>query len=55
MLLLGMGAFEHPGGPEAGARSVKQAIEAVTAGKSLEVAARTAPDLAGALAHFGAP
>lgn len=52
MLLLGMGAYEHPGGPEAGARSVKQAIDAVTAGSSLEAAARRAPDLAAALAHF---
>jgi ribulose 1,5-bisphosphate carboxylase large subunit-like protein len=52
MLLLGMGAYEHPGGPEAGARSVAQAIEAVTAGQPLETAARSAPDLAAALAHF---
>jgi ribulose-bisphosphate carboxylase large chain len=53
MLLLGMGAYEHPGGPQAGARSVKQAIEAVTAGRSLDDAARSAPDLAAALEHFG--
>lgn len=53
MLLLGMGAYEHPGGPEAGARSVKQAIDAVTAGQSLEEAAASAPELAAALAHFG--
>jgi ribulose-bisphosphate carboxylase large chain len=53
MLLLGMGAYEHPGGPEAGARSVKQAIDAVTAGQSLDDAAASAPDLAAALAHFG--
>jgi ribulose-bisphosphate carboxylase large chain len=53
MLLLGMGAYEHPGGPEAGARSVHQAIEAVTAGQPLEVAADSAPELAAALAHFG--
>jgi ribulose 1,5-bisphosphate carboxylase large subunit-like protein len=53
MLLLGMGAYEHPGGPVAGARSVKQAIDAVTAGESLEAAAASAPDLAAALAHFG--
>jgi ribulose-bisphosphate carboxylase large chain len=53
MLLLGMGAYEHPGGPEAGARSVKEAIDAVTAGRSLEDAARSAPDLAAALRHFG--
>jgi ribulose-bisphosphate carboxylase large chain len=54
MLLLGMGAYEHPGGPEAGARSVKQAIDAVTAGQSLADAASSAADLAAALAHFGA-
>jgi ribulose 1,5-bisphosphate carboxylase large subunit-like protein len=54
MLLLGMGAYEHPGGPEAGARSVKQAIDAVITGQPLEAAARSAPDLAAALAHFGA-
>jgi ribulose-bisphosphate carboxylase large chain len=54
MLLLGMGAYEHPGGPEAGARSVAEAIDAVLAGESLEAAARSAPDLAAALAHFGA-
>ena len=53
MLLLGMGAYEHPGGPEAGARSVRQAIEAVIAGESLETAARSAPELAAALTHFG--
>ena len=53
MLLLGMGAYEHPGGPEAGARSVKQAIDAVTVGDSLDTAARSAPDLAAALDHFG--
>jgi ribulose-bisphosphate carboxylase large chain len=53
MLLLGMGAYEHPGGPEAGARSVKQAIDAVAAGQSLGDAASSAPDLAAALAHFG--
>ena len=53
MLLLGMGAYEHPGGPEAGARSVAEAIAAVLAGDSLETAARSAPALAAALAHFG--
>jgi ribulose-bisphosphate carboxylase large chain len=48
-----MGAYEHPGGPEAGARSVAEAIAAVLAGDSLEAAARSAPALAAALAHFG--
>jgi len=53
MLLLGMGAYEHPGGPETGARSVKQAIDAVISGQSLDDAARSASDLAAALEHFG--
>jgi ribulose-bisphosphate carboxylase large chain len=53
MLLLGMGAYEHPGGPEAGARSVKQSIDAVLAGRSLEEAAPSSLELAAALAHFG--
>lgn len=53
MLLLGMGAYEHPGGPEAGARSVQQAIQAVTSGQALEDAAAAAPELDVALAHFG--
>jgi ribulose-bisphosphate carboxylase large chain len=55
MLLLGMGAYEHPGGPEAGARSVAQAIAAAVAGRSLHSAAGAAPELAAALAHFGGP
>jgi ribulose-bisphosphate carboxylase large chain len=55
MLLAGAGAYEHPGGPEAGARSIRQAIEAVVAGMPLEEAAATAPDLAAALARFRPP
>jgi ribulose-bisphosphate carboxylase large chain len=50
MLLVGAGAFEHPGGPEAGARSLRQAIDATVAGAPL---AGWAPDLDRALAHFG--
>lgn len=52
MLLVGAGAYEHPGGPEAGARSVAQAIDAVVGGSTLETAASAAPELAAALAHF---
>ena len=50
MLLVGAGAFEHPGGPEAGARSMRQAIDATVAGEQL---AGWAPELDRALAHFG--
>jgi ribulose 1,5-bisphosphate carboxylase large subunit-like protein len=52
MLLIGAGAFEHPGGVEAGARSVRQAVDAVVGGVALKEAARDAPELAAALAHF---
>jgi ribulose-bisphosphate carboxylase large chain len=54
MLLVGAGAHEHPGGPEAGARSLRQAIDAVLAGTPVDDAARAAPELAAALAHFAA-
>jgi ribulose-bisphosphate carboxylase large chain len=53
MLLVGAGAYEHPGGVEAGARSVRQAIDAVVAGIALKEAAESAPELAAALTHFG--
>jgi len=53
MLLVGAGAFEHPGGVEAGARSVAQAIDAVVGGLALKEAAASAPELAAALEHFG--
>jgi ribulose-bisphosphate carboxylase large chain len=52
MLLVGAGAYEHPGGVEAGARSVRQAIDAVVDGIALKEAAETAPELAAALTHF---
>ncbi len=52
MLLIGAGAFEHPGGVEAGARSVRQAVDAVVGGVALKAAAQDAPELAAALAHF---
>jgi ribulose-bisphosphate carboxylase large chain len=53
MLLVGAGAYEHPGGVEAGARSVSQAIDAVVRGVALKEAAGSAPELASALTHFG--
>jgi ribulose-bisphosphate carboxylase large chain len=53
MLLVGAGAYEHPGGVEAGARSVAQAIDAVGLGVALKEAAASAPELAAALEHFG--
>jgi ribulose-bisphosphate carboxylase large chain len=55
MLLVGAGAYEHPGGPEAGARSVRQAIDAAVRGVALKEAAQDAPELAAALSHFGRP
>ena len=53
MLLVGAGAYEHPGGVEAGARSVRQAIDAVAGGVALKEAAQSSPELAVALSHFG--
>ncbi|MGH9041906.1 MAG: RuBisCO large subunit C-terminal-like domain-containing protein, partial [Acidimicrobiia bacterium] len=53
MLLVGAGAYEHPGGVEAGARSVRQAIDAVVGGVPLKEAADEAPELSAALSHFG--
>ena len=52
MLLAGSGASEHPDGVEAGARSVRQAIDAVAAGTAVDDAVGDAPELAAALAHF---
>jgi ribulose-bisphosphate carboxylase large chain len=49
MVLIGAGAFEHPGGSEAGARSLRQAVDAVVAGTPVDVAAKAAPELAVAL------
>jgi ribulose-bisphosphate carboxylase large chain len=49
MVLVGAGAFEHPGGSEAGARSLRQAVDAVVAGTPVDVAAKAAPELAVAL------
>lgn len=53
LVLAGGGVLGHPGGAGAGARSMRQAWEAVTAGVSLEEAAKEHDELAAALAHFG--
>ena len=51
----GRGVFGHPMGPEAGAASIRQAWDAIAAGRSVVEAAADHPELASALAHFGAP
>jgi ribulose-bisphosphate carboxylase large chain len=52
--LCGGGIIGHPGGVAAGVASVRQAWEAALAGRSLAEHARTHPELAQALAAFGA-
>ncbi|MGO4852278.1 RuBisCO large subunit C-terminal-like domain-containing protein [Phaeovulum sp. W22_SRMD_FR3] len=54
MFLCGGGIMAHPGGPAAGLQSLRQAHEAVISGETLETAARAQPELAAALATFGA-
>lgn len=53
LFMSGGGILAHPGGPEAGVSSIRQAWAAARAGRSLEDAARDAPELAAALAFFG--
>ena len=53
--LAGAGVFAHPDGAAAGARSLRQAWDAVLAGVSLEEYARNHRELARALEHFGEP
>lgn len=53
LVLAGGGVLGHPGGADAGARSMRQAWEAVTAGIPLETAAKEHQELAAALQHFG--
>lgn len=48
----GRGVFAHPAGPEAGARSLRQAWDAIAAGIPVEEHARAHPELAAALAAF---
>ncbi|WP_066815776.1 RuBisCO large subunit C-terminal-like domain-containing protein [Frigidibacter mobilis] len=54
MFLSGGGIMAHPGGPAAGLASVRQAHEAVVADMPLADHARTHPELAQAIATFGA-
>lgn len=53
LFMSGGGILAHPGGPEAGVSSIRQAWAAARAGRSLEDSARDAPELAAALAFFG--
>jgi ribulose-bisphosphate carboxylase large chain len=53
LFMSGGGILAHPGGPAAGVRSVRQAWEAVQEGTPLDVFARHAPELQGALDFFG--
>ncbi len=50
----GRGVFGHPHGPEGGARSLREAWEAIDAGVSLEKYAQQHPSLKAALSYFGA-
>ncbi|RAI43015.1 RuBisCO large subunit C-terminal-like domain-containing protein [Rhodoplanes roseus] len=49
----GRGVFGHPGGPAAGARSLRQAWDAIAAGVPVSERAAAHPDLAAALKAFG--
>lgn len=53
LVLAGGGILGHPDGPAAGARSIRQAWEATTAGTSLQDAAGEHAELRRALEHFG--
>ena len=53
LFMAGGGVLAHPGGPAAGVASIRQAWEAAMAGVPVETAARSAPELAAALAFFG--
>ena len=52
-LAAGRAVFNHPDGPHSGARSFRQAWEAVKDNIPLEEKARTSPELAKSLATFG--
>ncbi|GGH20533.1 ribulose bisphosphate carboxylaseoxygenase large subunit [Alsobacter metallidurans] len=54
LFMSGGGVMAHPDGPAAGVASIRQAWEAVQAGETLADAARSRPELARALAFFGA-
>ncbi|MES2976033.1 MAG: ribulose-bisphosphate carboxylase large subunit family protein [Pseudomonadota bacterium] len=53
LFMSGGGILAHPQGAAAGVASIRQAWAAVRAGKTLQDAARDAPELASALAFFG--
>jgi ribulose-bisphosphate carboxylase large chain len=55
LFMSGGGILAHPGGAAAGVASIRQAWAAARAGVALQDAARGAPELAQALAFFGAP
>ena len=53
LFMSGGGILAHPQGPAAGVASIRQAWAAARAGTPLDEAARSAPELAAALAFFG--
>ncbi|WP_406854258.1 ribulose-bisphosphate carboxylase large subunit family protein [Alsobacter sp. KACC 23698] len=55
LFMAGGGVMAHPGGPAAGVASIRQAWAAAIAGEELPAAAGRMPELAAALAFFGAP
>ena len=53
LFMSGGGFLAHPGGPQAGVLSIRQAWTAMREGVELEAFARHAPELAQAMAFFG--
>ena len=53
VIQVGGGTIGHPDGPSAGAKAVRQAIDAITDGISIEEYARNHPELARALEKWG--
>ena len=53
LFMSGGGILAHPQGPAAGVASIRQAWSAAPAGTPLDEAARSAPELAAAMAFFG--
>lgn len=53
LFLAGGGILAHPGGPRAGVASLLQAWDAARDGVALKDHAKSAPELAAALAFFG--
>ncbi|MFA6888519.1 MAG: type III ribulose-bisphosphate carboxylase [Candidatus Woesearchaeota archaeon] len=53
MLQLGGGVHGHPNGSYAGAKAMREAVEAYLDGVSVEQAAKTSPELKVALEHWG--